>query len=469
MKFRSLFVLSALISASAQAAPAPFASGESAGMKWEVRFNLPDCNHPGQAPGAWCDFTDSGAAVEKSGVEAALREAMLAPTTKSVQMAYFSFSNKRVKKSICEAAKVGKKVTIYIDQSSAAQLSNPEFQAADPNCDMTALRANLRVVPRGKGPFGTEGAYLQHMKIFMASPLVNPKPLHEMSAAEASVAKETRTLVTSSSANMSSFGTNLHFENWLFLDAKTSDHLAQANYCVFKALEAAGMNAESQMKIATTIRDCRARIASPERRDLKFFPVPHGNVNPKPYQALKTLLEGAREEVLVNIHRLTSSMVTRPMIRAIRNGAKFNMVMDDDTLRTGKVDGGHGHDVGAEDVKSHRDVRDAGGDVRFLETSAEGGAAQLHHNKFMVVDNKTLFQGAGNFTSASLNISAPGNCEQFYVITVPGIVQAYKRAHQEIWRRATPEANHPVGDHEDMLIVIGENGRPELVEPGSEE
>ncbi len=427
-----IFVL-LLLSNSLMASP-PFAKGQNGDLKWELRFNLPVCDHAGQKKGAWCTSKDKSASVEYSGVEKRLRSWISNEKIKSIYLAYFSFSNTRMRQSLCYAAENrGLKVTIFINESN---LESPNVIKLR-NCSK-----NIKVIGKGKGPFGTKGAHLMHMKIFMASFTETIKPFHKYSDREKAELQNTPLYFTSSSANMSSNGTGLHFENWLFFNTKLSSHLAQQNICIFTAL----MAKNDRRVFAENYKACARSIESKPRSDLKFFVVPNLKME-KPYKAMMAMLKNAKKEVLVAIHRLTTKNVYGPL-KAAAQRVKVRVIFDDDTLRAGVVDGGVYKGPGYHDVLAYRALRKQA-EVSFVETNASEIFTHMFHNKFIVTDREFVFQGAGNFTGAALNINKTGNYEQFYVIRIPEIADAYTRGWMELRRRATLRKDHPIGQNKD--------------------
>jgi hypothetical protein len=413
---------------------APFASGDATDMKWAIRFNFPECDHQGQKKGAWCESTDATASTKKNGVEDHLKSWIENPKVKVIKMAYFSFSNKNIVKLLCDAATGrGLKATLYIHGQSIVDNVNT-LKACSPQ--------NIQVIERGT-TFGTNNGYLQHAKIFLASEVDVTKPLADLTGQEATDMEASTVHIASSSANMSSFGTSLHFENWMFLDANAKTQVAQTNLCFFKAIE--DMTGTDRDSFAAIYKDCREKITAPANDEIVFYPVPHGKINPEIYKSMLDLIKTSTVSIKVGIHRLTASGV----FKALADKAStipVSVILDDDILRTGVKNGGKALDVGANDVLAYRTVRDAGAKVVFMETNADT-TTHLFHNKFMVFDEKTVLAGAGNFTATSLNTFNNGNIEHFYIIKQPGIVKAYSDAFDKLQALATPAAQHAVGSN----------------------
>lgn len=429
---------------------APWAEGVAPGdLKWEVRFNFPPCDHPGKKKGAYCLQEDYIPARDKSGVEGKLATWANDPNVKSLWLAYFSFSNKGVRKMLCEAAKTRPelKINVFLHKQNLGVENVVEMSNCSP--------ANLKVIPRGT-EFGN--GYLQHAKIFMALETADVKPLHLMDDAERAAAAGTRVRFTSSSANMSSYGTGVHLENWQFWDAVATDNVAQENVCYMFAMQTMkiGQGIDERADMAKINKQCRDGIQGPRREDVVFYPVPHGGLTPQPMQAMKKMMDGAESSIKVAIHRMTTAAIFNPLATKAKQGKKVSVLFDDDTLRMGKCNGGAALDVGAHDVNAARELAKAGADVTFVETN--GALPHLHHNKFMVVDEKIAFTGAGNFTATSLNSSGPGNMEQFYVITVPEIVKAYSTGWDYLKSISTKPSDHETAGNADKPITSGSQG-----------
>lgn len=428
--------------------PEPFAKGDANGLKWEARFNFPPCDHPGKKKGVWCMASDQKAAAEQSGVEAELTAWANDPKIKSVTLAYFSFSDQPVIKMLCEAANNrGLKVTVYLHKQN---ISTPGAQKL-----ATCSPEHISVIARGT-EFGT--GYLQHAKIFLASEFLDPLPLHLMPEEERAAAAETTTRFTSSSANMSSYGTSLHLDNWLFFASKTNEYLAQENLCFFYAVKnmILGDGNTERKDFAQKNNECIKGIQIPMREDIVFYPVPHANITRAIYPAIKAAMDAAQSQIKVVIHRLTTAKIYAPLVQAKGRGVDVKVINDDDTLRSGKCNGGPQLDQSGQDVQANRLLTAAGVPVTYLETNGE--ISQLAHNKFMVIDEKILLQGAGNFTATSLNSGGMGNMEHFYLITTPEIVQAYSKAWDYLRSVSTAQAEHEVGANEDVKLVPGQFG-----------
>jgi len=212
----AMMLLSVVTSGSLGLAASPaYRSGTVDNINWEVRFNhlTPSgpamvCQVQDRKPGAFCDGSETKEAAKVSGVEDRLIEIMNMPEIRSVSLAYYSFSNSRIKRALCEAAqKKDLHLRIYID-GSPENVSSVE--------ELRSCSKNVVIQPVGLG----FGRYIQHMKIFFASEMEDPRPLSQLTSEEAKQYAKSKAFAVSSSGNMSSYGTSLHFDNWLFLESE---------------------------------------------------------------------------------------------------------------------------------------------------------------------------------------------------------------------------------------------------------
>lgn len=436
----------------------PFAEGAFNGINWQVRFNLPDCKHPGHASGAWCTAEDREAAAKKSGIEAQLMQWIKNPKTKSITMAYFSFSNGRIKEALCEAAKTrGVNIRLYLHNQNMPTVEDLQ----------TCAPENLKVIPRGT-EFGA--GYLQHAKMFFVSEASSPTPLSLIDdARKKATLSKTGVHFISSSANLSTYGTSLHFENWIMFTTSYDNRLAQENLCYLHALEnsSPGQSADERITFAKVNKECLDNISAPLIPAVQFVPVPHGELTEQPADILAKIIKNAKSSIKVGIHRLTASTISNLLAEKNRTGVKVKINYDDDTFVSGKCrpvtltsDGEDEKKFEADDVYSMRLLKKSGVDVAFVETNSE--IKHIHHNKFLIADDKILFQGAGNFTSTSLNQYRTGNMEYFYVFTDPKLVQAYVHGWDQIRSLATPWEKHPMANIKDIPLAERANGRRTL-------
>lgn len=441
------------------------AEGETAdGLKWKVHFNFPVCDHSdkGFPKGAYCEATDSSASDKANGDEAQLLSWIKDPETKGLYLSYFSFSNKNIAAALCaeSSKRPDVKIVIYVDKGETQiggletnlglvdkELSTPGSKRYIEGYQTGCIdRLKPRETARGSGGFGGVN-YLQHTKIFMALDQAelpeSPSDLNNW------LKNSQRIRFTSSSANMSPFGTTLHFENWIFFDAPAKNYVALQNVCTMLGFKSATDDATQREQFKSTYKACEQQIASAPMKNLKFFVVPSdaNDMGQGPSNAAVGLIESALKSIKVSIHRFTTSTLSDPLVKKAKSGIPVMMIQDDDTLRKGVKDGGKGADVGADDVAIMRKNLASGVDISFMQTNADT-TVHMFHSKYIIADESRVLQGAGNFTGTSMNIGRDGNFEHFYIITIPELAKAYSDAWDYLHTLATPRKQHPVGNNE---------------------
>jgi phosphatidylserine/phosphatidylglycerophosphate/cardiolipin synthase-like enzyme len=106
------------------------------------------------------------------------------------------------------------------------------------------------------------------------------------------------------------------------------------------------------------------------------------------------------------------------------------LIADDDMYWAGK-----GQQVGDNmsfEYYNTVSLTNRGAEVKWMETNHE--LHLLHHNKFLVFDMggeqaDAVWCGAGNLTGTGFT----KNWENFYYVTIPEIVDAYKAQYDHMW------------------------------------
>ena len=457
--------------------PGQRASGVAANdLQWNVYFNFPRCENEGAKKGAWCLRKDYVRSLRSNGVDEHLKSWITNPRIKSIYMSYFSFSNNSIARALCyETSKRDLNVQIYLDAGPGqtdglySNLERAERKLIEranegsieytPGC---IDRIYKKMKKRGTGGCCDNGYFLQHAKIFMA---LEKESLFEKAWQLPSWLNGAgRIRFTSSSANMSTKGTATHFENWMFFNAKSNDSVAIQNVCTLWAFGQTQFFdnheedvSEQRKRFKKAYSNCQNQQvpSAYQRKDMSFYMVPSfsNNAGEGPSGALRNMLNRYGKDgrkVRVAIHRLTTSAVRNPLIRAKNRGARVTVLMDDDSLRSSLYGAGSGLDVNYLDASSYRRLNRAGLGVRFVETNGGPEYRHLFHNKFIAVGKKRLFQGAGNFTATALNaFGRDGSYEQFYVIKNRKIIQAYVDGWEYLKGISSSRSEHPDGDKPD--------------------
>jgi phosphatidylserine/phosphatidylglycerophosphate/cardiolipin synthase-like enzyme len=435
---------------------APFAQGTHEGISWQLRLNRGQCSHPPH-PKTWCTAADDKARIAKeSGTEATLLDWIRDPETTWVKFSYMTFGNSEIAEALCQRAKAE---DFQVDVYLKADMLFPPENASGPYKKLVecANGRNYNIYPRGQ-------SWLNHAKIFMAGG-----------------AQKAR--FTSSSANLSGSGTSLHYDNWLLLEAPIDHKLAQANRCFLDAVKAAGESLhenlqrlgdqrlplteeknrlskefeaqgdsqdpllkdrvralENQLqirqdkgKIILAQEACMQKFGFAKSEAIQFMATPIPQNRQQVVDRLSELIDGSESTIQIAAHKITkldgnSLPIVDKLLARMKAGVKVSIVFDDDTiLRYKNLGGITGQQVSPQEVDAFLALQAGGALIKFIDTNEADYA--LMHNKFMIFDGKTIFTGAGNFSKASLRGS---NTEQFYILQVPEMIEAYLRGWEEL-------------------------------------
>jgi phosphatidylserine/phosphatidylglycerophosphate/cardiolipin synthase-like enzyme len=397
---------------------APFAEGDDGELHWALRLNRMQCSHPGKAR-SWCNDADRPAAIAASGIEDTLLGWVRDPAVTAVKITYMTFSSTRIAQALCDASAArGLQVDVflqktYLDPPEAATGSYRKLL----DC-AAASPAALRVHARG----GSQ--WLNHAKIFLAE-------------------RDGRVRFTSSSANISSSGLSLHYDNWLVFDAPAAHRLARQNLCYFDALKNM-LNAQGvpdKGRFMTLWKTCSDQIpadAPDGATRTRFIGVPAAPGMERPLDTLLAMIDGAQQSIRIAAHKITltaAAPIATHIAAKAQQGIPVQIVFDDDTiLKALSLPGAAALNVSAEELLGYQTLADAGAEITFADTNEQLGL--LMHNKYVIVDGTSLFTGAGNFSKASLTGK---NTEQFYVTTDPALLDAYVRGWTELRGWAKPK------------------------------
>lgn len=355
----------------------------------------------------YCKQSDEAASVARSTApQYRLKEWISSPDTKELYLSYLSFSNKNIAKALCDAVSRGVKLTMVLDHGEE-RLPNKDAETLK-NCGRSGLvQVNYR------GSTGNLG--YAHNKILV----VNPGQ---------KVVK-----IVFSSGNMSS-GTSTNHENWNFITTSGDSYFAGAHKCVVESMISGG---DTRDNFRTALNDCRAKIKAQPESDIKVF------FSPIDGRAALSQVQSAGNsatDISAMSHRLSGD-VARTFQSLLAKGKPVRFVLDDDIYWAKKLGVDTGRNTTVEAAKIYRDLIAKGMKTRFLQTNQS--IYQLQHNKFIVYNfgsTGAVFNGAGNFTSAAFN----NNFENFYYITIPEVVDAYKKQYDLYFNQmATAEDDMP--------------------------
>jgi hypothetical protein len=412
------------------------------------------------------------------------------PATKDIFFAALSFSNSSFYKAVCKAASQGVSVTYVLDAPGGPGGKQLEH---DPDCLFTdpqtgEKRRMVTFIERGHtdgdpAKWGSGDAInWAHNKILLINPRQNGSAVLRAAFG---------------SGNFSS-GMLTHHENWHFIQASRASYFMQSHLCLMKGLmadndsgtdpltgapwsqlwkqlpaslqEPIGQVATSRNGYAEFIRRCQKLAelggAQPEADIIPFFSPGRG-------QAATEEIEKRVQDsgyVRIGAHRFTYSRLMKALHKLLKTkpAAEIRLVADDDLFWLTvpeELGGGEFGDNSMDEANKVQALLDAGQGrfrVKYMETNTTNH--QLHHAKFLVFDRTdklppSVFTGAGNLTGDAFDNNPPsGNFENFYLIFIPQVVQAFREHYDQMfdgkpstldhgWQgRATPGEKMPVGN-----------------------
>jgi hypothetical protein len=334
----------------------------------------------------YCKPSDEESSVKRvTAPQYRLTEWISSPETKEILLAYLSFSSKNIARALCDAAARGVHIRMVLDGEV-----NKDAEALK-KCSSSNL---VQVTYRGN----TGGLGYAHNKILMINP-------------SAPVVK-----LVFSSGNLTS-GTSINHENWNFVTTAGESYFMRSHKCVIESMITSG---DTKANFTQSLNTCQSQIQAPRETDIQvFFSPVQGKA------ALETVTAAGAAAVQVDgmSHRL-SGAIADFFAHLLATGKKVRFILDDDIYWANLLKQDVGRNQKFEAFKIYNNLISKGMDTRFLQTNQN--VYQLQHNKFMVFTfadgSGAVFNGAGNFTTAAFT----KNFENFYYISIPSVVEAYK-------------------------------------------
>ncbi len=234
------------------------------------------------------------------------------------------------------------------------------------------------------------------------------------------------------SGNLST-GTHLHHENWHFVSVSQESYFARKHHCLIDTyvdLDATS----SKHNFKKKIQDCIASLEGEPEEDLQLYIVP--GEGEKAYQKIKEGIQSSRQ-VRMAAHRFFHTEIILDLEQAIERVADpidMQLIVDDDIYWAGKRRKNVAANMPQEAtrikwLKLNENYRyNRNFEVRYMQTNHS--IFQLHHNKFMIFDDRAVFTGAGNFTIAAFE----SNFENFYWIKIPEVIEAFQDQYAYMWQ-----------------------------------
>lgn len=390
--FLPLFCLLGLLFFSILSDAAPIAS--LPGYDWEVIPTNPECTPTLSYPlNAWCFKSDLEKNLLRPNTpDARILHWLTQPDIKRVRLAYLTFSNPRVTEELCELLKKDIPVEVVLDNSK----TSPSMEALR-SCNSE----RLLFYPRGN----SSGIGFAHNKLTYI---------------ERTYSEQLQLVI--SSGNMTS-GTILQHENWHFVQLPTRTHFAALHECLWESLVQSG---ETAREFKAAMNNCRSQIPYSQENGIQSYFIPGDS------QAMLMDLEQHMQKaqwIAGASHRFNGQLIKNLLGKMLEKQKSVRMIYDDDiywALKTRK-------DFGLNQYMEALVVQDLikkNMAVKYVQTNHQDYL--LQHNKFFVWGQEEamgVFMGAGNFTNSAFT----KNFENFYIVTLPEVVQSLKNYHDHLW------------------------------------
>ncbi|WP_022670107.1 phospholipase D family protein [Hippea alviniae] len=141
------------------------------------------------------------------------------------------------------------------------------------------------------------------------------------------------------------------------------------------------------------------------------------------YAALDAIIEQineAEKTIDVAVYNFTSRPLARALLRAKKRGVKIRVILDRE------ANGESNRYSKYEFLKSN------GISVRFAVPHIAWDREGLMHNKFAVIDKKTVITGSANWTASAFKI----NDENVIIIKREDIANVYEKEFEYLWKRS---------------------------------
>lgn len=387
---------------------------------WELVPTIPTCNG-----GVSCDEAEMQAHIQKSGIVARLQE-MTERAVKEkgkIALAFMSFTEPSLWKTLCEAGKRG----TVIEGFFHGRAGPPKGLAftLERDCQGTGKKKNVKMLYMGMPENGKSGWRLHHNKFFLVD-----------------YGKE-KVEIAFGSANLSTQGLTVNFENWNFFTAKRDFTFVQNHLCDLEAMRQARKAGkdEDDPKVFREILDkcladgvpTAALIEKILKRDgvvAMFAP----DKKDRSYETLsdniKRVVEGGRIRMAVYF------FMHKPLIellqQAVKRGVEVELLVDDD------IYSGKGIATQKRFWDAYIQPKVSGFKIRTFDTNE--GIFQLQHNKYLVLEgvdsrgNVRVFGGAGQFTLSAFQ----NNYENFFLTDDVNAVKGYQDLFTNLWKLGTP-------------------------------
>ncbi len=142
------------------------------------------------------------------------------------------------------------------------------------------------------------------------------------------------------------------------------------------------------------------------------------------YEALDAIvsqIDNAKKSIDIAVYDFTSRPLARAVVRAKNRGVKIRIVLDRE------ANGPKNR------YTKYPFLKKNGIDVRFAIPHIAWNRKGLMHNKFAIIDRKTVITGSANWTASAFRI----NDENVLIIHRYDIANVYEKEFNQLWENST--------------------------------
>lgn len=398
----------------------------AADYSWELVPTVPVCEGV-----VSCTKEEMQEHVVKAGIVPRLQE-MTERAVKGggkISLAFMSFTEESLWQTLCDAGKRGVPIEGYFHSRAGAAPKGLAFRL-ERDCQAGTKKKNVTMYYMGMPETGKSGWRLHHNKFFLVD------------------FGSQRVEIAFGSANLSTQGLTVNFENWNFFTAAKSVPFVQGHLCALKAMKLARKASQKEddplvfrdnldkcladgppsVELAENLikRDGVVALFAPDKKD-RAYQILADNIH--------RVVKGGR--IRMAVYFFMHKPLIDALVAAQKRGVEIELLVDDD-IYLGKS------------IPTQKRFWDAflqpkvsGFKVRAFDTNE--AIFQLQHNKYLVMegvdrlDKVRVFGGAGQFTLSAFQ----NNYENFFLTEDPKVVRGYQDLYTQLWKLGT---DVPKGD-----------------------
>ncbi len=398
-------------------------SAASAEYSWEVVPIVPECES-----GVFCEREEVPLQLEKAGIVKRIENMIdrAVENNGQISLAFMSFTEPALYEALCRAGRKG----IAIEGFFHGKAGPPKGLAyrLETNCQGGPRRKNVKMHYMGMPVSGKSGWRLHHNKYFL-------------------VETEKEVEIGFGSANLSTQGLSVNFENWNFVSGPKTTPFIQDYLCNVQAMRKARKagRAEDDPKVfRKTLDSCLTtaeltpeavdRVLEEEGLVALFAP----DAKDRNFTVLADQIRRVRDggRIRMAVYFFMHKPIIDELIAARKRGVQVELLVDDDIYSGGSIP------TQKRIWDAHLKPEKSGFKVRAFDTNE--ALFQLQHNKYVIFEDVDypgrvrVFGGAGQFTVSAFKV----NYENFFLAENPVIVEPYQELFDRLWSMASDVSSH---------------------------